>query len=85
MTALDVGPSLLVYFVIFYSLGYLLYSAIFAGVGAIFNSIDEAQQWNFVVDPAADCGVGNDSAGGDPIGFADSRWRRRCFRSARRS
>jgi ABC-2 type transport system permease protein len=49
MTALDVGPSLLVYFVVFYILGYLLYSAIFAGVGAIFNSIDEAQQWNFVV------------------------------------
>ena len=49
MTALDVGPSLIVYFVVFYSLGYLLYSAIFAGVGAIFNSIDEAQQWNFVV------------------------------------
>jgi ABC-2 type transport system permease protein len=49
MTALDVGPLLIVYFVIFYTLGYLLYSAIFAGVGAIFNSIDEAQQWNFVV------------------------------------
>ena len=49
MSALDVGPSLIVYFVIFYALGYLLYSAIFAGVGAIFNSIDEAQQWNFVV------------------------------------
>jgi ABC-2 type transport system permease protein len=49
MTALDVGPSLIIYFVIFYTLGYLLYSAIFAGVGAIFNSIDEAQQWNFVV------------------------------------
>jgi|SRR5208282_3308298 len=47
--ALDVGPSLIVYFVVFYILGYLLYSAIFAGVGAIFNSIDEAQQWNFVV------------------------------------
>ena len=49
MTALEVGPSMIVYFVIFYTLGYLLYSAIFAGVGAIFNSIDEAQQWNFVV------------------------------------
>jgi ABC-2 type transport system permease protein len=49
MTALDVGPSLIIYFVVFYTLGYLLYSAIFAGVGAIFNSIDEAQQWNFVV------------------------------------
>ncbi len=49
MSVLDVGPSLIIYFVIFYALGYLLYSAIFAGVGAIFNSIDEAQQWNFVV------------------------------------
>jgi ABC-2 type transport system permease protein len=49
MSVLDVGPSLIIYFVIFYTLGYLLYSAIFAGVGAIFNSIDEAQQWNFVV------------------------------------
>jgi len=49
ITALDVGPSLIVYFLVFYTLGYLLYSAIFAGVGAIFNSIDEAQQWNFVV------------------------------------
>ncbi|MGB8683377.1 MAG: ABC transporter permease [Candidatus Binatus sp.] len=49
IAALDVGPSLIIYFVIFYTLGYLLYSAIFAGVGAIFNSIDEAQQWNFVV------------------------------------
>jgi ABC-2 type transport system permease protein len=49
MTALDVGPILIVYFLVFYVLGYLLYSAIFAGVGAIFNTIDEAQQWNFVV------------------------------------
>jgi ABC-2 type transport system permease protein len=49
MTVLDVGPSLIVYFVVFYILGYLLYSAIFAAVGAIFNSIDEAQQWNFVI------------------------------------
>ena len=49
MTVLDVGPSLIVYFVVFYIFGYLLYSAIFAAVGAIFNSIDEAQQWNFVI------------------------------------
>src|SRR5579862_1306860 len=49
MTALDVGPSLVVYFVVFYTLGYLLYSAVFAAVGAVFNSVDEAQQWNFVV------------------------------------
>jgi ABC-2 type transport system permease protein len=49
MAALDVGPSLVVYFVVFYTLGYLLYSAVFAAVGAVFNSVDEAQQWNFVV------------------------------------
>jgi ABC-2 type transport system permease protein len=49
LKVLDVGPSLIVYFVVFYVLGYLLYSAIFAGIGAIFNTIDEAQQWNFVV------------------------------------
>ncbi|MGB3550072.1 MAG: ABC transporter permease [Candidatus Binatus sp.] len=46
---LGVGWSLMVYFVVFYILGYMLYSTIFAAVGAIFNSIDEAQQWNFVV------------------------------------
>jgi len=49
VSVLEVGPSLLVYFVVFYLLGYLLYSAIFAGVGAIFNSVDDAQQWNFVI------------------------------------
>src|SRR5208282_3082585 len=49
ISVLGVGSSLIVYFVVFYILGYLLYSAIFAGVGAIFNSIDEAQQWNFVI------------------------------------
>jgi ABC-2 type transport system permease protein len=49
LKVLDVSASLFVYFVVFYVLGYLLYSAIFASVGAIFNSIDDAQQWNFVV------------------------------------
>ena len=49
INVLDVGPSILIYFIIFYLLGYLLYSAIFAGVGAIFSSVDDAQQWNFVI------------------------------------
>ncbi len=49
INVLDVGPSIIISFIIFYLLGYLLYSAIFAGVGAIFNSIDDAQQWNFVI------------------------------------
>ncbi|HLI79961.1 MAG TPA: ABC transporter permease [Candidatus Binataceae bacterium] len=41
--------SLMIYFGIFYLLGYLLYSAMFAAVGAAFNSTDEAQHWNFVI------------------------------------
>ena len=41
--------SLMIYFAIFYLLGYLLYSAMFAAVGATFNSTDEAQHWNFVI------------------------------------
>ena len=41
--------SLMIYFGIFYLLGYLLYSAMFAAVGAAFNSTDEAQHWNFVL------------------------------------
>lgn len=49
LDVLDVGPSILVCFIIFYLLGYLLYSAIFAGVGAVFSSVDDAQQWNFVI------------------------------------
>ena len=41
--------SLMIYFGIFYLLGYLLYSAMFAAVGAAFNSTDEAQQWTFAI------------------------------------
>jgi ABC-2 type transport system permease protein len=41
--------SLMIYFGIFYLLGYLLYSAMFAAVGAAFNSTDEAQQWTFAL------------------------------------
>ena len=40
---------LMIYFGIFYLLGYLLYSAMFAAVGAAFNSTDDAQHWNFVI------------------------------------
>jgi len=40
---------LMIYFGVFYLLGYLLYSAMFAAVGAAFNSTDEAQHWTFVI------------------------------------
>lgn len=39
----------IIWFVIFYVLGYLLYSSIYAGVGAAFNSMDDAQQWTYVI------------------------------------
>ena len=42
------GTAVLAAFVIFYILGYALYSAVFAAMGAAFNSVDEAQQYTFV-------------------------------------
>ncbi len=33
----------------FFVLGFLLYSSVYAAVGAAFNSVDEAQQWNFLI------------------------------------
>ncbi len=33
----------------FFILGFLLYGAVYAAVGAAFNSVDEAQQWNFLI------------------------------------
>lgn len=43
------AASWLIYFAVFYVLGFLLYAALFAAVGAAFDSMDDAQQWNFVV------------------------------------
>ena len=39
----DVGPELMVYFVIYYILGYLLVSAILTGIGSVCNTIKETQ------------------------------------------
>jgi ABC-2 type transport system permease protein len=47
--ALRPGAGAFAWFVIYYFLGYLLYSSIYAAVGASFNSPDEAQQWSFVI------------------------------------
>ncbi|HSR58531.1 MAG TPA: ABC transporter permease [Candidatus Binataceae bacterium] len=49
ISGIKLQPSVVVYFALFYVLGYLLYSAMFAAVGAAFNSTDEAQQWNFII------------------------------------
>ena len=47
--ALRPGAGAIAWFAIYYLLGYLLYSSIYAAVGASFNSTDEAQQWSFVI------------------------------------
>ena len=49
ISGIRLAPSAVLYFAAFYVLGYLLYSAMFAAVGAAFNSTDEAQQWNFII------------------------------------
>lgn len=46
---LESGGSAIAWFAFFYIMGYLLYSSIYAAVGASFNSPDEAQQWTFVI------------------------------------
>ncbi len=53
-SALHVGTihlaaSWFVYFAVFYTLGFLLYAAMFAAVGAAFESMEDAQQWNLVI------------------------------------
>ncbi|MFZ1888690.1 MAG: ABC transporter permease [Candidatus Binataceae bacterium] len=47
--ALQSGGGVIAWFAFYYILGYLLYSSIYAAVGASFNSPDEAQQWTFVI------------------------------------
>jgi ABC-2 type transport system permease protein len=47
--SLALGPGSLAMFALFYVLGYLLYSSLYAGSGAAFNSADEAQYWSFLL------------------------------------
>jgi len=44
-----VAPEILLFFILFFVLGYFLYAAIFAGLGALVNSDQEAQQLVFPV------------------------------------
>jgi ABC-2 type transport system permease protein len=43
------NPLLLIYFVVFFLLGYVLYSALCAAIGSMVNSEQEAQQMQFLV------------------------------------
>jgi ABC-2 type transport system permease protein len=44
-----ISPSLLIYFGVFFLLGYILYSTLCAAVGSMVNSEQEAQQMQFLV------------------------------------
>ncbi|HET9839086.1 MAG TPA: ABC transporter permease [Candidatus Angelobacter sp.] len=44
-----INPTLLVYFVVFFLLGYVLYSTLCAAVGSMVNSEQESQQMQFLV------------------------------------
>ena len=44
-----INPTLLIYFVVFFLLGYVLYSTLCAAVGSMVNSEQEAQQMQFLV------------------------------------
>ena len=43
------NPTLLIYFIVFFLLGYVLYSTLCAAVGSMVNSEQEAQQMQFLV------------------------------------
>jgi ABC-2 type transport system permease protein len=45
----SLSPAALPAFAVFFVLGYLLYSALYAALGAMVNSEQEAQQWQFFV------------------------------------
>jgi ABC-2 type transport system permease protein len=48
-SALGIPPLLLAAFVVFFLLGYLLYSAIYAAIGAIVTTEQEGQQMQFII------------------------------------
>lgn len=48
-SSVALGPGALALFALFYILGYLFYSSLYAGLGAAFNTADEAQYWSFIL------------------------------------
>jgi ABC-2 type transport system permease protein len=58
IAAASISAPMIAWLALFYVLGYLLYSSLFGAVGAAFNSLDEAQQWNlFLVMPLVACSM----------------------------
>jgi ABC-2 type transport system permease protein len=49
LSGLSLSPAALPAFAVFFVLGYLLYSALYAALGAMVNTEQEAQQWQFFV------------------------------------
>jgi ABC-2 type transport system permease protein len=46
---INLAPGAIPAFAVFFVLGFLLYSALYAALGAMVNSEHEAQQWQFLV------------------------------------
>jgi ABC-2 type transport system permease protein len=46
---LALAPGPVAMFALLYVLGYLLYSSVYAALGAAFNTADEAQYWSFIL------------------------------------
>lgn len=46
---LNISPDMLIYLPVFFLLGYMLYSSMYAALGAMVNSEQEAQQWQWFV------------------------------------
>jgi ABC-2 type transport system permease protein len=49
LSQIDLAPGALPAFAVFFVLGFMLYSALYAALGAMVNSEQEAQQWQFLV------------------------------------
>jgi len=49
VSSLTLGRGSLAMFALFYVLGYLFYSSLYAALGAAFNTADEAQYWSFIL------------------------------------
>jgi ABC-2 type transport system permease protein len=49
LAGFELAPAALSAFALFFVLGYMLYSALYAALGAMVNSEQEAQQWQFFV------------------------------------
>ena len=85
LSQLSVSPGVLVAFVVFFLLGYLLFSALYAAIGAITTTEQEGQQLQFIVVIPLVLSVFMLSVRGAERPMLPSSFGCRCFPSSRRS